>query len=419
MFALVDCNNFYASCERLFDPSLENKPIVVLSNNDGAVVARSDQAKPFVPMGAVAYQFKEVFKKHNISVFSSNYALYGDLSNRIMNILKEGCPSIEVYSIDEAFLEFKGFDNIDIEAHCRVLKKQIFKWTGIPVSVGIAKTKALAKVANRISKKYPNHHHGVYYLNTEDKRIKALKWLKVEDIWGIGKRYAYKLNQHSIKTAYEFTLLPGQWVKKNMTIKEYRLQRDLQGNSSLFLEDVNNKKAIATTRSFSNNITDFNDLKERIATYALRCAEKLRKQGSACNLVMIFISSNYHRKDLPQYRKSILLTMPYPTNTDFEIGKQARKGIEAIFKKGIQYKRAGVIVMGLVPENARQLNLFVNENPNHRHLMKVIDRMNTDIGRNKIKMASEDLGRRWKMKQEKLSQNYTTKWDEIITAQCL
>ena len=203
-----------------------------------------------------------------------------------------------------------------------------------------------------------------------------------------------------------------------MSIKEYRLQRDLQGNSSLFLEDVNNKKAIATTRSFNTNISDFNLLKERIATYALSCAEKLRKQGSSCNVILIFVSSNFHRKDLLQYRKSILVTLPYPTNTDFEIGIQAKKGIETIFKKGIQYKRAGVIVMGLVPDHARQLNMFIEENPNHRNLMKVIDRLNTNIGQNKIKMASEDLGRRWKMNQEKLSPNFTTKWEEIITAIC-
>jgi len=230
MFALVDCNNFYASCERVFNPSLNGKPVVVLSNNDGCVIARSNEAKALgIPMGAAAFEFKKLFEKNNVYIFSSNYALYGDMSSRVMNILTNYTPEIEIYSIDEAFLKFDGFELFDLNELGTTIKKTVTKGTGIPISIGFANSKALAKVANRISKKFPERTKGCYIIDTEEKRIKALKWLAIEDVWGIGRRYAYKLKGKGIKNAYEFTQLPDAWVKKHMTIQGLRLKKDLEG----------------------------------------------------------------------------------------------------------------------------------------------------------------------------------------------
>ena len=255
MFALVDCNNFYASCERVFNPKLNKKPIVILSNNDGCVISRSNEAKALgIPMGAPAFKYDALFKKNKIHVFSSNFPLYGDMSSRVMNILSGYTPNIEIYSIDEAFLELKGFENYDLEKYGQEMRSRILKWTGIPVSVGIAPTKALAKVANRISKKFDSQTRGVYVLNSEIKRVKALKWLKIEDVWGIGYKHSERLKNHNINKAYDFTKLPDSWVKKQMSIVGLRLKKELEGESVLSLEENRSpKKAIATTRSFEKN----------------------------------------------------------------------------------------------------------------------------------------------------------------------
>jgi DNA polymerase V len=415
MFALVDCNSFYASCERVFRPDLRDKPVVVLSNNDGCVIARSNEAKALnIPMGAVAYKYKEVFNKNNIHVFSSNYALYADMSNRVMGILSDYTPDIEIYSIDEAFLQFKGFENYNLNEYCLEIKKRISKWTGIPVSVGVGKTKALSKIANKIAKKYSKQTKGVYIIDSEEKRIKALKWTKIEDVWGIGRRISKRLKFHKINNAYAFTKLPKEWVRKEFSIVGLRLQRELQGIPTLTLDEVKNKKAIATTRSFESNIKKYNDLKERVSTFAVSCAEKLRGQNTCANMILVFIHTNSHRKDLKQYRKSIMVKLPYPTNSSITISKYAQLGLKAIYKEGYYYKKAGVIVMGIVPENQRQLNLFCEENPKHLSLMKSIDSLNRRIGRTKVKLASQDLGRTWKMRQERLSPCYTSRVEDII-----
>jgi DNA polymerase V len=244
MYGLVDCNNFYASCERVFNPALNNKPIVVLSNNDGCVIARSNEAKAVgIPMGAPAFEFEGLFLKHDVKVFSANFALYGDMSSRVMDLLKGYCPEIEIYSIDEAFLDFKSFvKNYDLKAYGEKMAYQIRKATGIPVSVGFAPTKALAKVANRIAKKYPEQTKGVFVMDTEEKRIKALKWLKIEDVWGVGRQYAKRLNAIGIVNAYDFTELNDQWIKKNMAIVGVRLQKELKGIETLGLEEKAPKK---------------------------------------------------------------------------------------------------------------------------------------------------------------------------------
>ena len=416
MFALVDCNNFYASCERVFRPNLRNKPIVVLSNNDGCVIARSNEAKVLgVPMGAPAFKHRELFLANKINVFSSNFALYGDMSSRVMNILSTFTPDIEIYSVDEAFLNLSGFEMFNLEAYGKEINYKVTKSTGISISVGIAPTKSLTKVATRIAKKFPNQTKGVYIIDTEEKRIKALKWIKVGDVWGIGRRHEKRLIAKGIKTAYDFTQLSDVWVKKHMAIVGIRLKKDLEGIPTIKMEDVKRKKSIATTRTFERNHTDIDDIQERVSTFAVTCAEKLRKQKSACNAILVFIHTNGYRKELQQYGRSIVVKTDYPTNSSIDIVKYAVKGLKAIYKEGYQYKKAGVIVMDLTPENQHQLNLFLKENPKHKALMKVVDDLNQSIGQKKLKLACQDLGRTWKMKQEKLSPRYTTRLDEIIT----
>ena len=416
MFALVDCNNFYASCERVFNPKLDKKPIVILSNNDGCVISRSNEAKALgIPMGAPAFKYDSLFKKNKVHVFSSNFPLYGDMSTRVMNILSSYSPNIEVYSIDEAFLEFKGFENYNLEEYGKEIRKTILKWTGIPVSIGFAPTKALAKVANRISKKFDNKTGGVYAIDSKQKREKALKWLKIEDVWGIGYKHAIRLKSYKVDKACDFIILPDDWVRKQMSIVGLRLKKELEGKSVLSLEESRSpKKAIATTRSFEKNLTDFEDLKERISTFSICCSEKLRSQKSNCNSIYVFVKSNRHQKNKLQYRNGIVMTLPYGSNSSITISKYAVEGLKKIYKKNVEYKKAGVILMGLVPNNKTQLNIFEKENPKHQVLMKTLDFITKKEGTGKIKLGSQDLKRVWKMKQTRLSSRYTTELKEII-----
>lgn len=416
MFALVDCNNFYASCQRAFEPHLRNKPVVVLSNNDGCVIARSNEAKALgIPMGAAAFEYKAVFETNKVCVFSSNYALYGDMSARVMNILARYSPEIEVYSIDEAFLKFSGFELFDLQKIGLEMQKTVTKGTGIPVSIGFAATKSLAKVANKIAKKFPDKTQSVYTIDTEEKRIKALKWTKIEDVWGIGRKHAKRLRAKNILNAYQFSLLSDQWVRAEMSVVGLRLKHELEGKPTLDIEHPKSKKAIATTRSFEKPFTKLTDIKERVATFTASCSEKLRKQNSHCNMIMVFVQTNYFRKDQPQYSRSIVLKTDFPTNSTIELNHYAQIGLKAIFREGYHYKKAGVIVMGLTPNSQTQLSLFETSNPKHQPLMGVIDKMNKSYGNNKIKFATQSIGRQWKMKQEKLSPCYTTKIRDIIT----
>lgn len=416
MYALVDGNNFYASCERVFRPELNGKPVVVLSNNDGCVIARSNEAKAVgIPMGAPAFQYEALFKQHNVNVFSANFTLYGDMSQRVMTTLGNYTPELEIYSIDEAFLKFEGFELFNLEKHCQEMKHTVTRHTGIPVSVGVAPTKALAKVANKIAKKFSEHTGGVYIIDDDVKRMKALKWLKVEDVWGIGRQHAKRLNTIKVFTAYDFTQLNENWIRKNMSIVGLRLKKDLSGEPTLDLEEIQNKKNIATTRSFEKMYSSIEDLKERVSTFAVSCAEKLRKQNSCCNSLMVFVHTNGFRKDLEQYSRNIQIKLPFPTNSSIELTHYALLGLERIFKEGYYYKKAGVIIMDFVPQENVQIQVFENSNERHKPLMAAIDRLNQSYGMQKIRLASQDMKRVWKMKQEKLSPKYTTSLKDIIT----
>jgi DNA polymerase V len=416
MFALIDCNNFYASCERVFRPDLIGKPVVVLSNNDGCVIARSNEAKAVgVPMGAPAFQFEKLFEQHGVQVFSANFTLYGDMSRRVMEILGEYSPEMEIYSIDEAFLKLSGFEQYDLQAYGLEIRNRVVKWTGIPISVGIAPTKSLAKVANRIAKKFQDKTGGSYVIDTEEKRIKALKWLKVEDIWGIGRQFAKKLWAENVRTAYDFTQRDDAWVKKHFSIVGLRLKRDLQGIPTLDLEMVQAKKSIATTRTFDSNYTEYEQVKERVTTFAVSCAEKLRKQNACCDSLMVFVRTNRHRPDAPQYARSITVQLPFPSNSGIEVAKAAVRALDQIFVAGYQYKKAGVVIMDFKPESEVQLNLFENSDPRHVPIMKTLDKLNAIYGQQKVKLASQDPKRVWKMRQERLSPRYTTRLNDIIT----
>lgn len=417
MFALVDCNNFYASCERLFRPELNGKPVCVLSNNDGCVIARSNEAKAIgIPMGAPAFEWEAFFKANDVSVFSANFELYGDMSHRVMSVLSNFSPTVEVYSIDEIFLDFTGFQK-DLLQEGLKMRHEVFMQTGIPVSVGFAPTKSLAKLSNRIAKKYAQLQN-VYLIDSEEKRLKALKWLKIGDVWGIGRQHAKRLQHLNIQTAYDFTQLDEAWVRKKLSVVGLRLQRDLKGHPTIQMEEVAIKKSIATTRSFDKNYTTVAELKERIATFTVSCAEKLRTQDSECNALTVFIQSNRFRADLPQHNPSITIALPFASNSSIELCHFSTLALEIIFKSGYRYKKAGVIVSNLTPALQKQLTLFGGSNHRHKVLMKTIDSLNHTFGQQKVRLASQDQKKVWKMKQERLSPRYTTRLSDVVNIKC-
>ena len=418
MYALVDCNNFYASCERVFNPNLMGKPVAILSNNDGCVISRSDEAKALgLKMGAPIFKEEAFCKNNNITVLSSNYALYGDMSSRVMRILKQFSPDVEVYSIDESFLKLEGFENYNFNDYASQIRTRVLKWTGIPTCVGVAPTKGLSKIANKIARKFPHllTTKGVCVLDTEERRVEALKRIAIEDVWGIGNRLAKRLRAKGCNTALDFANLPEKMIKTEFSVVEARLHRDLNGIPTLDLEnDSPDKKMIATTRSFENTYSDLDNIKERVSTFATSCAQKLRKQGSSCHSIVVMLRSNKYNIHGKQDRQSCVIHLSYPTDSTLTISNVATTLVSKMFKEGVAYKKAGVMVMGLVPTDNFQLNLFENENPKHKPLMKSIDRLNKRYGNYKIKLGNQDLERTWKMKQERLSPKYTTNIKDII-----
>ena len=420
MYALVDCNNFYASCERVFQPQLVGKPIVILSNNDGCIISRSDEAKALgISMGAPEFKVRQELQEKNIQVFSSNYALYGDLSNRVMKILEGFTPHVEPYSIDEAFMNFDGVKIPDFHDYGLQMKSRIMKWISIPVSVGFAETKALSKVANKIARKYPERTKGVYLIDSEEKRVKALKWTKIEDVWGIGFRLTKKMKAKNIHTAYDFTLPYNEsFIKKEMGIVGLRLKYELEGKSVLELDLPKDKKTIATTRSFTGNITTLDEMKERVSTFASVCAEKLRKQKSCCHGVILYIRKDKYKTERSRYNFYKMETLPFASNSSITISNLAVKMLKEVFEEGEIYKKAGVIVTEIIPENQKQFQLFEEENPKHLKLMKVMDDYYKKTGERKIRLGNQDLKKTWKMKQNHLSPKYTTDFTQILAIKC-
>lgn len=413
MFALVDCNNFYVSCEKIFNPSLEGKPVVVLSNNDGCIISRSNEAKAIgLKMGEPIFKARNLIEKHNVSVYSSNYALYGDISHRVMNTLKNFSPMIEIYSIDEAFLELNGI-NADYTKYGQAIRLRIQKDIGMPIGVGIGATKSLAKIANRIAKK----HRGVFAIETENQRLWALANTSVEDIWGVGRRYAVLLKKHGVNTALDFTKLGTDWIRKHMTIQGHRLKEELMGKSCIALETVMQpKKSIATTRAFGKKLSDFGTIKESVSTHAVSCASKLRKQKSVARFVTVFIHTDPFSKTEKYISRSITVTLPIDSNSDMLIAKAALKGFSKIFIPNLLYKKAGVIVSQISSDTAIQQNLFEQPDTDRLNAVsQVTDFLNAKYGNKTVKLAVQGSSGEWKLKQEKLSPAYTTRWNEILS----
>lgn len=420
MIALVDCNNFYASCERVFNPSISHKPVVVLSNNDGCVIARSEEAKAVgIEMGAPAFMMEEMLEKNKVAVFSSNYTLYGDLSERIQKILQEYTPHIETYSIDEAFLDFAEFRHYDLTKYAKTIRERIRTDIGIPVSIGIAPSKALAKMANKYAKK-TFRDVGVYCLDTPDKIKTVLEWAQIEDVWGIGSQHGRRLKWMGVKTAADFIKLPPEWVRKNMTVMGERLLNELKGIPSIEWEDViKPKKGICTARSFGKLLSDKKDIQEAVANYAAACARKLRSQKSCAGSMHVLIHTNVHRAQDKQYSRSITLKMPLATSSTRKIISVALKGLDIIFREGYKFKKAGVIVMDIVPEEQIQQSLFDNaeETKKDDKIMKSLDIVNKRFGKDLVRFASQGYERKWKLSQMKLSPCYTTNIDQVLIVQ--
>lgn len=417
-YALVDCNNFFVSCERAFQPELEGKPVVVLSNNDGCVVARSNESKAMgIKMGTPFFKIRDKVESGNLIVRSSNYSLYGDLSSRVMSILAEAVPKIEIYSIDEAYLCVDGIDKKKLEVLCPELVRRIRKWVGIPVSIGIASTKTLAKVANHFAKKYPGYK-GVCRIVTEEQRVKALKLTPIGDVWGIGRRVAPRLLAMGLTTAFDYVSMPQDWVYKNLGLGGLRVWNELNGKESVEEERDEARQSICTSRSFAETITDIQELSARVSDFAAKCAEKLRHDGTAAYCINTFLYTNRFREDKPQDFPDATIRLDMPASSTQEVVSAALKALKLIWKPGFEYKKAGVVVFDIVNRDERQLTLFETDSAKKEKqdvLSQVMDNVNVSSGQNVLRVATQRSGHYADgIRREHASRLFSTDWDSII-----
>lgn len=428
MYGIVDCDNCYVSCERVFRPDLEGKVVVVLSNNDGCVVARSNEAKALgIKEGTPYFQLAQQFPNQKIAVFSSNYELYGELTSRVVSIISQEAPAYFRYSIDECFVYLDGMENFDLQAWGENLHKRIKKSVGMSVSIGLAPNKTLAKIASKLAKKFKEYKH-CCIIDEDYKRIAALKWLKIEDVWGIGRRYSEKLQALGCKTAYDFASHHKDWVRQTFNnINIIRTWQELNGEDVVPNEELAKKKSICTSRSFNGMISDKETLRTHIANYASRCAEKLRKQDTVASIVGVFVSTNPFREDLLQYWKYQETRLITPTSSTIPIVQAAAEVLDKIFIEGLQYKRGGVIVMGISPSSPIQQDLFdinAEQIEKFKRLDKVIDRINKCYGSETIVIGSQQYTQKDgkgkadvfanAIKHDFKSKNPTTRWSDII-----
>lgn len=425
MYALVDCNNFFVSCERVFQPQLEGKAVVVLSNNDGCVVARSNESKALgIKMCTPFYQVRHLVDEGRLYACSSNYALYGDLSNRVMSLLADAVPRIEIYSIDEAFLHLEGIAPEQVPELCRNLVEKIRKWVGVPVSIGVAPTKTLAKIASHFAKKYKGYR-GVCMMDTESKRMKALELTPIEDVWGIGRRLAPKLQEKGIRTALDFVERPREWVNDNLHLPGVRTWEELKGHVCLEEELEERRQSICTSRSFADMIEDEKELVLRVSDFAAMCAQKLREEHSAAYDVTTFMYTNRFRNDLEQYFPSVTIRLDVAANSAQEIVGAALKALRMIYRPGYKYKKAGVIVSRIVPDDAVQASLFGFDDElrsRQDRLSKVMDEVNavaeasgSSSGRSLLRLATQRAGHYADgIRSEFRSRLYSTSLDDII-----
>ena len=428
MYGIIDCDNCYVSCERVFRPDLRDKPVVVLSNNDGCVVARSNEAKKMgIKAGTPYFQLEEQFPNQKIAVFSSNYELYGELTGRVVSIIRKEAPAYFRYSIDECFVYLDGMEHLDLKAWGEELHKKIKRSVGMPVSIGLAPNKTLAKMASHFAKKYQGYHH-CCMIDTDEKRVKALKLYPIDEVWGIGRRYAAKLEALGVKTAYDFAEHNQTWVKatfNNIVIE--RTWRELNGEDCVPNEEMAKKKSICTSRSFNGMITDLDGLRTHVSNYAARCAEKLRQQGTVASIVGVFLNTNVFREDLPQYWNFQEMRLITPTSSTITIVKAANDVLQKLYRQGFHYKKAGVIVMGIGPNSPIQQDLFdtnAEQFEKMRKLDAVIDRINKLNGSETIVLGSQQYTQKDgkgkanvfanAIKHDFKSKNPTTRWSDII-----
>lgn len=416
MFGLIDCNNFYVSCERLFNPSLEGKPVVVLSNNDGCVISRSSEAKQLgIKMGEPYFKLNELVKTSGLICYSSNFPLYGDISSRVMDTLRRATPSVEVYSIDEAFVDFRGVSVNEIEKLGKELVRSIRKGVGIPVSMGASKTKTLSKAATRLSKKYPATK-GLCIMHKDKDISKVLGGFPVEDVWGIGRAHKKMLNSVGIKTAAEFIAKDEKWIRGKMGVTGVRTWRELKGEPCITLENITpDKKQICTSRSFARDIFEIDDLYKAIATFASYSAEKLRRQRGVCREIIVFMLTNPFRNEGRVHNQSVLITLSEHTDNTMKIAANACNAMVGIFREGCGYKKCGVILSSIVKKDELTPSIFesVDENLRDSSLMMVMDEINQKYGKSSIVTAAAGI-ERIKANQNLLSKRYTTSWDDII-----
>lgn len=420
MFALVDCNSFYASCERLFRPDLRGAPIAVLSNNDGCVIALCDRAKAVgVRMGQPFHQIQSWAQAAGVQFFSSNYTLYGDLSRRVMSLLAAQVPALEVYSIDEAFLDLRGMKENWLQWAAQ-LKAEILRKVGMPTCVGIARTKALAKAANRVAKKFKDRTGGVWILDSPELEQKCLRWLEVGDIWGIGPRHGDRLRALGVRTAWDYIQLPESWVRSNLSIVGLRLQKELQGQSCLPLELVATaQQSICTSRSFGQMQDSLAGLEAAVASYATQCALKLRRQNLCTTQLTVFLHTNPFRPELPQRSQHGLEKLLVPSQDSLEIVHQCLTLLRRIWSPGYHYKKAGVILSALVPQTQVQGSFFdpIDRDRAQRH-MKAWDLLQAKYGKGALRLGVESVAEHWPLRRQMLSPAYTTRWDELPEFPC-
>lgn len=422
MKAIIDCNSFYSSCERLFQPHLNKKPVVVLSNNDGCIVSRSDEAKQLgIPMAGPYFEAKHIIQENDVAVFSSNYNLYGDLSMRVMETLRmiAGKKNIEVYSVDEAFVDLNTIPGGELYETAKMIKDIVEMWTGISVSIGVAPTKTLSKLANHIAKKNKLATGCITVLATKEEQVNALKKTRVNGIWGVGGAYANKLLNFGITNAWELATMSEEWAYHSLGgVVGVRLIKELNGEQAIDMkEELDEKKMIATTRMFGSPVSNINDIKEAVATYTSRAAEKLRRQYCAAKIISVFVVKKEQNHNL-NFRQggtiSTYTTLPAATSITQELIKPALQLVDQLYERGNEYKKAGVMLSGLVPDDSVQGNLFKPETKNcERRLMDMIDNINFSQRDDILKFAASGTTKDWKMRQELRSPRYTTRWEEL------
>lgn len=417
-FGLADCNNFYCSCERVFHPDLRDKAVIVLSNNDGCVVARSEESKRLgIKMGVPFYQVKELLERNKVAVFSSNYNLYGDMSRRVMSLLSSFFPKISVYSIDEAFIDLSEIDDMEYLVNIsRNAVRAIYKGVGIPVSLGIAPTKTLAKMASVFAKKHKGYN-GVCLMDTDEKREKALKLFPVSDVWGIGRKHSKRLEYNGVKTAWDFTQRSESWVRKEMSVTGLRTWKELRGESCIETEDLPYKKSICTSRSFPNQgLSRIEDVEEAVANFAAMCSKKLREQHTVCQSVVVFAYTSRFREDVPVNQICETVNFDVPTNDMQEIVSTVVKALRNSWRQGAYYyKKAGVIVYNISEDNAVQGSLFDTvDRDKQSAISRVVDEINLRNGHDTVRVAVQGYDNNWHIKNEYISKQYTTNIKDII-----